>query len=48
MIAYENECIYLTFAGKRHTPVAGKTAGTLTTRSNEMGVVLRVSVQDQQ
>lgn len=38
------DCVYLTFAGGRHTTVqADHIAGTVTTRAGELGVIVEAS-----
>lgn len=43
MEAHAGDCVYLTFIGKRHTPVMPNKCGTLTTRGGECGVVVVVN-----
>lgn len=42
MLAEEGDCVYLTFVGKKHSSVKHQMCGTITTRPEEMGVVIWV------
>lgn len=49
LMAREGDCVYLTFVGGRHTTVMDRgIAGTVTTRSGELGVVVRDAVHKDQ